>query len=62
RDFGAGLYEREVEYLINSEWAATADDILWRRTKRGLHVSQETVAALEDWLAGRETLRRASVQ
>ncbi len=62
RDFGAGLYEREVEYLTDTEWAATSEDILWRRTKRGLHVSRETTAALDDWLAGRETLRRAGTR
>ena len=36
RDFGAGLTEREVAYLVREEWARTADDILWRRSKIGL--------------------------
>ncbi len=58
RDFGAGICEREVEYLVKNEWAMTSEDILWRRTKRGLRASAETVAALDDWLAGRETLHR----
>lgn len=58
RDFGAGLYEREVAYLVDNEWAETAVDILWRRTKRGLHVPSETAASLEAWLAGRNTSRR----
>jgi glycerol-3-phosphate dehydrogenase len=35
-DFGAGLTEREVSYLREKEWAMTADDVLWRRTKCGL--------------------------
>jgi glycerol-3-phosphate dehydrogenase len=35
--FGAGLCAREVDYLVDHEWARTADDILWRRTKLGLH-------------------------
>ncbi len=39
RHFGAGLYEREVRYLIDHEFARTADDILWRRTKLGLQLS-----------------------
>jgi glycerol-3-phosphate dehydrogenase len=52
RDFGAGLSEREVEYLTSHEWAATADDILWRRSKLGLRFTAEQVAALEDHLAG----------
>ena len=39
--FGAGatmLSEREIEYAVREEWAATPDDILWRRTKCGLHM------------------------
>ena len=38
--FGGGLYEREVEHLIRNEWAVSADDILWRRTKLGLRMSE----------------------
>lgn len=37
--FGAGLYTAEVKYLIEYEWARTAEDILWRRTKLGLHMT-----------------------
>ena len=37
--FGAGLTQAEVDYLVASEWARSADDILWRRTKLGLHMS-----------------------
>ena len=37
--FGAGLYAAEVAYLVEHEWARTADDILWRRTRKGLGVS-----------------------
>ena len=47
---GDDLYSREIEYLIDQEWAGTAEDILWRRSKRGLHVASATVAALKDWL------------
>jgi glycerol-3-phosphate dehydrogenase len=36
QDFGAGLTAREIDYLIAEEWARTADDVLWRRTKCGL--------------------------
>lgn len=50
RDFGGGLYEAEVRYLIDHEWARSAEDILWRRSKLGLHVSSETAAALEQAL------------
>ena len=38
-DFGANLTEREVRYLQHDEWARTADDILWRRTKCGLSMT-----------------------
>jgi glycerol-3-phosphate dehydrogenase len=37
--FGAGLHEREVRYLVEREWAYSAEDILWRRTKCGLHLN-----------------------
>jgi glycerol-3-phosphate dehydrogenase len=47
---GDGLYEAEVEYLRRHEWAVTADDILWRRSKLGLHLGAETVARLEEYL------------
>ena len=43
------LYEREIEYFKDKEWATTAEDILWRRTKVGLHLSpaeQEKAAAM----------------
>ena len=41
------LHVREVEYLIGEEWAQTTDDILWRRSKLGLHVPPGTVERLE---------------
>jgi glycerol-3-phosphate dehydrogenase len=50
RDFGGDLYEAEVRYLVEHEWAATAEDILWRRTKRGLKLSPEQAAALQAYL------------
>lgn len=56
RDFGAGLSERELEYLIAEEWAETADDVLWRRSKLGLRMTAEQCAALADHLAGSRTM------
>jgi glycerol-3-phosphate dehydrogenase len=38
-DYGGGLTERELRYLLEHEWARSADDVLWRRTKCGLHMS-----------------------
>ena len=40
-DFGAGLSERELRYFVEHEWARTAEDVLWRRTKYGLHMTAE---------------------
>ncbi|HEX9585730.1 MAG TPA: glycerol-3-phosphate dehydrogenase [Gammaproteobacteria bacterium] len=50
--FANGLYAREVDYLREYEWAQTADDILWRRTKCGLGADERAVSALESYLAG----------
>lgn len=50
RDFGGDLYEAEVRYLMRYEWALTAEDVLWRRTKRGLHVNAEQTAALDEYM------------
>jgi glycerol-3-phosphate dehydrogenase len=46
RHFGAGLTEAEIEYLRREEWAETADDVLWRRSKLGLHLSEAERAAI----------------
>jgi len=50
RHFGGGLYQREVNYLVQTEWALSADDILWRRTKLGLGMSNQEIAGLSTWL------------
>jgi len=47
RDFGGGLYEVEVQYLVDHEFAKTAEDILWRRTKLALHLEKKSMLALE---------------
>lgn len=51
--FGAGLTQAEVEYLCKHEWAMTADDILWRRTKCGLHMSAEERAQVQRFVESR---------
>ncbi len=48
--FGADLFEVEVRYLMQNEWARTAEDILWRRSNLGLFFSEEETAELESWL------------
>ncbi len=51
RHFGHGLTSTEVDYLVSREWACSAEDVLWRRTKLGLHFSTVQVAALAEYLA-----------
>lgn len=53
KDFGHGLTEQEVNYLIESEWARTSDDILFRRTKVGYHYNNNQIQALEAYIANR---------
>ncbi|WP_447752159.1 glycerol-3-phosphate dehydrogenase [Pseudomonas nicosulfuronedens] len=48
---GAGLYAREVEYLVHQEWARDAEDILWRRTKLGLFLNAQQKQRLEQFLS-----------
>ena len=46
-----GLHEAELAYLHDHEWAKTADDVLWRRSKLGLHLSPAQRATVADWCA-----------
>ena len=48
-----GLYAAEVDYLCRHEWARSAEDILWRRTKLGLHLPRGSEATLQAWLVQR---------
>lgn len=50
-DFGAGLYQCEVTWLCRQEWAQTAEDIIWRRTKCGLRMDASQVERLAEVLA-----------
>ncbi len=54
--FGHGLTAAEVDYLITHEWARTAQDVLWRRTKLGLHFSAEQTARLDQYITERTGL------
>ena len=51
RCFGADLTEREVEWLKRTEWAHTAEDVLWRRSKLGLLITPTQAAAVDNYLA-----------
>jgi len=54
-DFGHTLSEAEVRYLMRKEWARTTEDILWRRSKLGLHFTPEQTGHLSAWLAAATT-------
>ena len=51
RDFGQALTEAELRWLVEHEWARTAEDVLWRRTKLGLRVTPAEAQAVADYLA-----------
>ena len=51
RHFGGHLYEVEARYFMRDEWAVEADDILWRRTKEGLHMTAEQRAEFARWVS-----------
>ena len=46
--YGAGLTERELRYLLDQEWAVSAEDVLWRRTKAGLHLDERQRARVAE--------------
>jgi len=50
QDFGATLSEAEVRWLITHEYAQTATDIVWRRTKLGLRLTPEQISHLDTWM------------
>lgn len=54
RHFGHGLYEAEVDWLIEQEWAVDCEDILWRRSKLGLWFKESQINSLKTYLAKRQ--------
>ncbi len=52
-DFGATLYATEVDWLMDKEWATTAADVLWRRTKLGLRLDKTAADRLDAYMAAR---------
>nr|WP_265507215.1 glycerol-3-phosphate dehydrogenase [Paracoccus rhizosphaerae] len=59
RHFGGQLYEAEARYLVAKEWAQTSDDILRRRTKHYLHLTDDQQAAFADWFDGSDLAQAA---
>lgn len=59
QDFGTGLSAREVRWLMEKEYARTADDVVWRRNKLGLRLSDEEIAALDKFMSEQLAAYRA---
>jgi glycerol-3-phosphate dehydrogenase len=62
-DFGGGVYDAELRYLRDVEWARSAEDVLWRRSKLGLHTGVATQRAVAEWFktdSGRVALDKVS--
>lgn len=53
RDFGATLTEAEIVWLMDREYARTAQDVVWRRNKLGLRLDEDQIRQLDDWMAAR---------
>jgi glycerol-3-phosphate dehydrogenase len=60
--FGDSLSEAEVRFLMDDEWAQTAGDVVWRRTRLGLTMSPADVARLDDWMRRARAPRTAAGQ
>lgn len=52
-----GLYEAELRYLVDEEWATRSEDILWRRSKLKLHLPAHAAEAIDAWLLEQATAR-----
>ena len=49
-DFGGGVSSAEIDYLIDQEWARSAEDVLWRRSKLGLHLDRSSSDRIADYM------------
>ncbi len=54
-EIAPGLHEAELQHLVDHEWARSADDVLWRRSKLGLHLDNAAKTAVAAWFAARST-------
>jgi glycerol-3-phosphate dehydrogenase len=59
QDFGANLTAREVTWLVDKEFAQTAEDIVWRRSKLGLRLTSQQIMVLDAWLTATRLQQRA---
>jgi glycerol-3-phosphate dehydrogenase len=60
--FGAGLYEIEIRWLIDHEFARTAEDILWRRSKLGLHMNEAQQQGVATWFEQHDRHAKANLK
>ena len=60
QQFGPDLTGAEVDYLIRNEWATSADDVLWRRTKAGLGIDSEAIARLRTFIENHSQITQAT--
>jgi glycerol-3-phosphate dehydrogenase len=58
QSFGASLTEAEVRYLMSQEWACTAEDIVWRRSKLGLRLTPLEISAIDNWISAHRAAPR----
>lgn len=56
KNFGANLTEREVNWLVENEYARSAEDIVWRRSKLGLRLTKQEIDELDEWVANSPAL------
>ena len=49
-DFGAGVYAPELDWVIEHEWVLSAEDFVWRRTRLGLRLSADQIAAIDKYV------------
>lgn len=56
RAFGATLTAQEIDWLISREYAQTAEDVVWRRSRRGLRMTKDQIAELDQWMQDRQNV------
>jgi glycerol-3-phosphate dehydrogenase len=52
-DFGAGVFAAELDWVVKNEWVSSAEDFVWRRTRLGLRLSAQQIAAIDNYVSQR---------
>jgi len=58
KSFGATLTAREIEWLMDREYAVCAEDVVWRRSKLGLRLTEDDIGRIDAWMAQVRQARR----